>query len=297
MSLPDLWDNCYDGKARSLLSPEAFRNEYCRKCINFGCRNARGEDRGLTLWDKRMSTQADRLLHNPNFGNPQDPAYRNVVQAQFQDIVQKALAIEVAERKGDWSIPTPEEVGTEAASLIGLTPSGFRSTPEPDDVKPPERLVDEVKVSKFERMQELQQLPPPPEPEGLWRVQGSKKGTFYEVSQFPGDVWRCTCPSREDPCKHIQHIQKRVRRLPVPEAPKKVEPPRLPPPASAAPVWAPGQGLKNTSEPSQGIMVGGGKPSPSEDPWAPTPTPKVRERKISVGGRIRFKKSSGPKNR
>jgi hypothetical protein len=362
--LPDLWNSCYEGEHRK-LSPAEFREEWCGKCLNTGCRNSRGTE---LKWLQRMLTQEDILLDNPRFADPQDPKFQRIREQDFQDMVRHALTIEVSTRKGDWSIPTEAEIGRAAAEMVGLVaPSGFQKAPEPepeiaseDDPKPPERLVDEVHESDLPEpvltispegdyahlgtsrviVSPLQSergftggpadhlLPPdiipeievevattpsdarslegtwkaeidediqvdlisdPPQLKGQWKVRGDS-GAIYEVKlKLDGsgqESWECSCPSRENPCKHARSIETRLSRAaPEPESSDGPQQPTRPPPG---PTFSPPR--MNTQLPSGGQMIGGApppKPESPADPWA-APPPKPTERVIPVGGRVRF---------
>lgn len=335
-NLPDLWNNCYDGEHRK-LSPEEFRKEWCNKCLNTGCRNSRGTE---LKWLQRMLVQEDILLDNPRFADPNDPKHQSIREKDFQDMVRHALAIEVSTQKGDWSIPTDEEIGRAAAEMVGIVaPSGFQKAPEPEpvanedpDPKPPERLVDEVQeydlgdegpaepvllvsperdyaflgtskviVSPLQSdtpepptrgftggpAEEL--LPPDIVPEkllGQWKVRGDS-GSIYEVKLNFDGSWECSCPSRENPCKHARSIEKRLSRAtPEPDTSEEPQHPTRPAPGPTfTPRWM------NTEQPSSGQMIGGSEPPPSPppaaDPWAAPPIKPV-ERVVPVGGRVRF---------
>jgi len=52
-----------------------------------------------------MATQADRLLYNPLFADPNDPKFEEIKQQHFANLLERAMQIEVADRKGDWEIP------------------------------------------------------------------------------------------------------------------------------------------------------------------------------------------------
>lgn len=294
MNLPDLWSKCYDGEQRQRVSPEEFRSQFCDNCMNGGCRNSKASK---TTWSERISTQADRLLHNPQFSDPRDPRYREYAEMQFVNKLREALAIEVSTRKGDWTPVTEEEIGRAAAEMVGMVPpSGFQAP----------KLVDEVTTTGLDGKEQAPppaQSAPPPEPEvppeppeeleGKWVLRGDS-GNLYTVTLTKAGDWGCTCPSREVPCKHARDIQQKLRRA-APEAPKAPEapplPPGLPPVQGNAPEpFSPRDGRVNTGAPTQGIMIGGGPPpapEPEVDPWAPAPA-KPKERVMPVGGRVTF---------
>jgi hypothetical protein len=315
-TLPDLFSNCYEGDHRK-LSPEQFQAEWCGKCLNAGCRNSRGSE---LKWVQRMLGQEDLLLDNPKYGDPKDPRLQQYAEQDFKDMLHQALTIEVSSRKGDWSVPTEAEVGAAAAELVGLVPpSGFKE-PEPGlepgegyaaieeakallqearearemppEAEPPQRLVDEVQNYEFkgepETLEELAEEigEEPPGPLAVpaierWRVRGDS-GTIYEVTRDPDGSWECSCPSRENPCKHARDIAQKLSRA-APEA--EAGHPTRPPPDPNAP--RPRQ--LNTSA-STGVMIGGGTPptpEPEPDPWA-APEVKPKERVIPVGGKVTF---------
>lgn len=290
--LQNFWEGCYEGHHRQ-KSPEEFKKQFCDRCMNVECTNSRGTG---TAWSQRMSTQEDVLLRNPRFADKNDPRFRDLSGMNFQNMLQQALAIEISTKRGDWSVPTSQEIGHAAAELAGLTspsrPSKFQEPEEDRDFpRPPERLVDEVLTydQKFEdRVVSL--------PEGKWKIRGDS-GKIYEVTLSGEGVWSCTCPSRQVPCKHALSIEKKLSRSPDPSPPV-VRPPPTPPPkrevAEKAPkTFAPTS--INTTLPPEGLMVGGRPPTPTPtsplDPWAPTPNlPGVKERVIAVGGKVQFGK-------
>lgn len=297
--LTDEWNNCYTG-AHQKVSPEEFRKTFCDVCMNPSCQNSKGVG---TAWARRMATQADELLNNPNFADPNDPEFRQIREMDFESMIQEALAIHISEQRGDWSVPDTADIGREAAKLVGATaPDRFLAKrPEP---APPEKLVDEQTVTGLdgkpvERPPKVRGLnetlvtfdDPQPEwtPQGQWKVRGDS-GKTWEVRYWGDGGWECTCPSHEEPCKHVRRISQRMSRAPQPPDPTPTpqEAPRLPelPPGAAPPPLR--LSAPNTRQPQAGIMVGGGpppRPEPEEDPWAPPPAP---VKTVKVGGRVSF---------
>jgi len=304
-SLPDLFDGCYDGEHRKLLAPEQFKQMFCGVCMNVGCRNSKGAG---TKWNKRILTQEDRLLHNPDFA-PENAA-TVLGLPDFPDMLRQALAIEISDQRGDWEPVTDADIGRAAAEMMGVVPpSGFQKeviSPE----EPPEEPVEEPPTdsdptdpatvtpdsshepSHGTEHQEIPDATPDPVDPfiGQWRVRGDSKDdkgkrVIYEVTLHHDGQWECTCPSRETPCKHARAISiKRARAAdmmpPTEPAPNPTRPERRGPPPPPRPSF-------NTNMPTGGVMVGGGSPPPPEpDPWsAPT---KPKERVIGVGGKITF---------
>ena len=274
--LPDLLDGCYDGEHRKLLAPEQFRQMFCDVCLNPGCRNSRGAG---SKWSHRMLTQEDRLLNNPDFA----PEHAAEVMGlpDFKDMIQEALRIEISTQRNDWEPVTDAEVGRAAAEMMGVlppSPSGFQKPKEPEPEPEPQSPD-----------------PEPEEVEGRWRVRGDSKDSSgnlrtYTVTLHKDGEWECSCPSTKVPCKHVQYINGRVNSAPriQPEVHKD---PVAPTPAPNRRVVPPPQQF-NTSQPQGGIMIGGPQQSPAtqepEDPWA---APKIKERKIGVGGTVTFSRS------
>ena len=184
----------------------------------------------------------------------------------FQEIVREAISIKISEERGDWSIPTKEEIGREAAALIGVAP--------PVSWKPP---VEAVEPPKEET----------PKKENSWKVVGDK-GALWEVYLLTGGSWGCTCPAfthKKQECKHILDVRRKIQRSPKIEEPQELT---MPPPG-VAPIFKPAG--SNTKVPDGGIFLGGGSEPKEEDPWAlPPSAPPLNERVIPVGGRVQFKK-------
>lgn len=259
-NLPDLWEGCYADSHRQ-MSPEQFKKTFCDNCLNPGCVNSKAAG---TSWMNRILTQEEVLLRNPLFANENDPLFSSLRSVDFKDLLQQALALEIADRKGDWSIPSQEEIQQEAAAM--LHPRGF--SPKAEEIVLPTPL------------------PVEEEPLGVWKVKGDKN-ISYEVSQYKTKGWKCTCNAFKfsDPpmCKHIEMIQFRLTRSNQnPEAPTNTAPIVSRPPPIDVPLG------RNTNLPGGGMMVGGGPPPPpaaaAPDPWA------ITEQKVSVGGRVVLKK-------
>ena len=322
-NLPDLWDQCYDGPQKRKIAPKEFKKVFCDNCMNAGCVNSKGAGTG---WVKRITTQEERLLINPDFADTSDSTFSDIVNMNFENMIQKALAIEISTQKGDWSVPTEQEIGRAAAEMMGVSPPLQKHPVEPEiELTPPEKLVDEVQVTdlkgqtgkipkapKLEKTGIYGSAPPPkvdlretlpePEPEpvlGSWKVLGDSE-TVYKVTHHTDESWSCACKAFEygqGECKHIQDIVRRLQRapkeepVPAPPAPP-TRPPEAPagfrpPPQNAAPIYRPPPAPPRA--PEGGIMIGGGPAPKPHDPWA-VPTQKPTERVIPVGGKVRFKK-------
>ena len=288
--LPDLFDGCYDGEHRKLLSPEQFTQMFCGVCMNVGCRNSKGAG---TKWNQRMLTQEDRLLNNPAFAPEMTAEIMGL--PDFKNMIQDALRVEISTKRGDWEPVTDADVGRAAAEMMGVVPpSGFQTqrdpTPDPVQQEAPEPPADPPthQPSFSDTSTPTLDIPLTTDPvEGQWRVRGDStdsegKPRTYTVTLYENGSWDCSCPSREAPCKHTRYIQGRL----TPE--KKSDPAPDPVRPEPSPRRAPFPTAMNTSQPQGGIMVGGSAPPTAEpdDPWAVPEGPKMR--KIDVGGKVTF---------
>ena len=143
MKLPDLWDECYTPEHRRLGKPEEFRAVFCDKCVNPGCRNSAAAG---TKWSRRMQSQEENLLAKPRFADPNDPTFRDIRSVDWDNAIRQALAIEVSTRKGDWSVPTEQEIGRAAAELVGIAPPSFTAPPEPEPEPEPRTRAGRTKA-------------------------------------------------------------------------------------------------------------------------------------------------------
>ena len=273
--MPDLLDSCLSDPYFEKMpkEPEGFKKVVCAGCRNMKCVNAKGD---FTLFDKRMSTQEDRLLINPRFADTRDPRFRDIAKLDFPDMLHRAVVLEVTSRKNDWNVPTEEEVAAVTAEL------SVESKPVPNHFIPP---AEETPIKGAQA-----------EAPSTWQVRGDS-GTDYTVSLYPDQTWTCTCPSRVVPCKHVRDVALKLSRGAADPTPPPVPVPTLPParpPLSGAPVFVPRE--MNTQMPAEGIMIGGAPPPPREasprekvDPWAPPPrSDKPKALVIPVGGKVRF---------
>jgi hypothetical protein len=256
--LADLFNQCYSGDHQK-MPPEQFKQTFCAACQNSGCKNSRT---GQSLWMSRMLTQEEILLRNPNFA----PEGLGSGLPDFKDMIQRALALEISERKGDWSVASPVEVLDAARELVGLAPTGFVKAPEPVVVPEPEP----------EPAPPEPVIAPEPQIADRWNVRGDA-GDTYEVTRTTDNKWSCSCKAFtfKKSCKHVQDIAAKLARAPEPVPPVPVAHSR------PAPFLPPSQ---NTRMPSGGIMIGGGAPPSAQpeqpDPWA------VPERVIKVGAKV-----------
>jgi hypothetical protein len=236
-----------------------------------------------------MSTQEDRLLKNPLFAESNRADSMGL--PDFKDMMREALAIEISSKRNDWEVVTDADVGRAAAEMIGVaSPIGFH---KPETVQVQEPVQPQTPSPAMGSTPESDS-----DPEGRWRVRGDSKDEngkikTYEVALTKNGEWSCSCPSRENPCKHTRYIQGRLTGISGEtqqvEANSPAEDPVIPAPSPRSP--APPRSM-NTTVPQGGIMLGGApdlnpiRPTPSVDPWSVPDKPK--ERVIEVGARVTF---------
>jgi hypothetical protein len=270
----DLWKECYSGEHASAMSPEAFKFQFCSRCGNSTCVNSAA---GQTGWQRRMDTQEDILLINPQYADPNDPRYKEVRELDFPNLLRKAMRLEIADTRGDWE-PVTEKDAIEMAVDISR-PTGFEPEPDPEPV-----II-------------RQEIMP---------GSGGKSYTTT-IGEYNGEkLYDCTCPAFEfdrldanGMCKHVRKLlgiadpkigdttPKKVDKRKAPqEAPIAVAPTR-PSPGGRNSRPSAGQWQQvtdrnlapkanNTTFPSDGMMVDGTlAPPPPEpvDPWAPKTVP------------------------
>lgn len=279
----DFWGDCFDPSYG--MSPNQFTETFCKKCMNQACGRSAAEG---TSWFRRVATQEERLLLNPNFADPRDPRFREIANLDFKSALREAISIEIADRRGDWSIPSEAEIAIEASRVAAG--HGVSSPPEPSPAKGVEETA----------------LPPA---EGIvFRVTVKGQTGDYEVTLNDDGAWACSCPAfrfaRANPCRHIQQAEANLEQggqaAPMEMAPA-VETPPLPspsifqPPSAVVPPGAPRFPMRNIPMPTGGIMADGTAPplrttpqAPAADPWAipADRAPPAKGTVVPVGGKV-----------
>lgn len=298
-NLEDLWDSCYTAEYRRQIPPKQFSEDYCSRCSNVMCHRSKINN---TDWRSRMEEQVDRLLLHPRFGDEHDPRFRGLHEMQFDNIIQKAMKLEIAAQRGDWEVVSDAEAAKFAQDLgdgdaISDGPVHFEDNM--DDIENALAEAEAALSDEAEDEEPAEQVEPEPEEdevEPIWHVQIGK--ARYDVRLWE-EGWTCTCKAfqfgRANPCKHIVEAQALYERQ---EATKKPEPP-APPTRSQEPSQArPRRRVDphlggNTNFPSEGIMIDGSAPPPppqarpqggGDDPWAPQK--KRRDNVIQPGTKI-----------
>ncbi|MBD3260613.1 MAG: hypothetical protein GF334_02880 [Candidatus Altiarchaeales archaeon] len=265
-----------------------LRERYCKQCRNKFCAWASlSED----LFEKRVKTQEDRFLNNPNFADEDHPRYFEVRAIDFPDLMREAIILETSDRRQDWEIPTIEE---SVSTILQSAPEAVRTKQVDEAVKalaeargkePPEvpepRKDNEREIGKMEDSGAfLVSVPSRTKEDKSYRV-------FLDES---GKALRCDCKAGqfEKRCSHLRDAE-RMFRSGVVNPPPPSPPPESPsfkPPAPEMEGQTEGKRTTlfptsdkiNTPVSQQGIYVGGGQgnalPVPSQapevDPWEPT---------------------------
>jgi len=93
----DLFNECFDER----LPPAAFKQVFCARCRNPTCSLAGW---ATDQFGARNALQEERL-YNPSVGHPDNPRYGHLKEQDFPSLFHKAVRLEVADQRGDWSLP------------------------------------------------------------------------------------------------------------------------------------------------------------------------------------------------
>jgi hypothetical protein len=238
-------------------STDQFKELFCRACRNPVCVNHQAGD----PFAARMSNQADRLM-NPSQADPNQPKYARIVQADFANLLNQAVKLEISSKRNDW---TPVE-----------TPSFDITDGKP--VSNESKAVD----AAVQRLAE---------------AQGRKAPEKGESPERDPLLWeRAVVLAQRQQKSHIEeYVQAIYDRLessePDPEEPEEAEPVIKGPPAPQhpkAPLKAPPPPRGNAT--AQGGMIGSlPEPQPAADPWAvPVDPRRSGGRRVKAGVRIKL---------
>jgi hypothetical protein len=252
--MKDLTESCLLDMENKYTESQ-LRRRYCRQCRNPECGNSVGLG---SLFAKRMQTQEDVLLNNPLFADETHPKYFMLREIDFPEMLQEAIRLETADKKGDWEVPTVDD----QLSLIDGTLK---------------------ESSKEEILLETQ-------PSNMVEVESeSDINVIYLVElDTQGHAIKCSCRAGQlsRPCKHLKQAEVIFKGLPDEDQKIKEE---VPAPnvlnKNGTKIRSP---FKNTSVPPGGILLQGHKEvkaEPEEDPWEPK-----KEIKVEVGTKIKMQR-------
>jgi hypothetical protein len=245
-----------------------LRDLFCADCRNPECQHAL---LSVNPWEDRMATQVSRLLENPRFGDILDPRFQHLQGMDFRNLLRETIKVHLAEKRGDWSVPTQREVD---AAMGEVGSSGEAEDP-----------AVEAAVQNMPVLHTVIQIPSKTQP-----------GVSYDVTLDDGGrAIACTCSAGKygRRCTHRiwaeQEYQRRQDAV-AGEAPERAsegpsEAPQTDEHEEPLPVLGvrqeapesrqgPLTGLaRNTTQPAQGVMLDGppqdGLRKIARDPWAP----------------------------
>lgn len=249
--MANFWHECFDRQ----MPPQQFEQTFCGRCRNPECDLARWAS---SRWEARIRTQEDRLLRNPQFMDPRDPRFAQVQKRPFRSLLKEALRVQISEERGDWSVPTDDEVAVRAMDLAMRTsPSRFLASESATEHA-------DAEISEISEISDHGN----PHPEVSRRDNVSPKDDLSDSEVGTTPVVQPPTPLvTPPPAIH----QSRVSPVVTGEARTRFTPPQM-----------------NTPTPSAGIMVEGPptqEPKPKHDPWQPKPPP---ANIVKPGARIRM---------
>ena len=93
----DLFSECFDRK----VSPEEFKQVFCNRCRNPRCVLAGWS---MDRFSERVLNQEQRLFQTEQ-ADPQDPRFQHLQEIEFPSLLRQAIRLNMADRRGDWSLP------------------------------------------------------------------------------------------------------------------------------------------------------------------------------------------------
>jgi len=163
--MADFLRDCNSGQLK--IDAKTFQETWCTRCHRPECDLA--EYAKQDPMAVRNATWRERF-----FGMPQAditlPKYAQIAQAPFQDLLAKAMRLEISERRGDWSVPEipildgrieVSPADTVDTAVQRLTHKVFLDdpTPEPEE---PEGDDDDPLEDDDEEEEDLPEEPAPP---------------------------------------------------------------------------------------------------------------------------------------
>ena len=254
--MADFFEDCLrdlSSKVGKTIPAKEFSQVFCHRCRNAQCSLAGWAG---DLFGKRVQTQADRLL-NPVQANPKLPKYAQITGTDFEDMLDHAMQLEIADQRGDWVIPEIDvsdgRLETASRETTHAVDNAIRNLAQAQGQPEPNLPVPRNMAGAFAQQAEsmLSQL------ESLESLEESSN----EVPVLVGGDKRDRTPMPQDQPLENKEVFR--------------------PPDRA-----------NTDTHSEGLMIGG-TPAPKKkprkepvDPWAP-PKESVAK-KVEAGARIRM---------
>jgi hypothetical protein len=168
----DFFIDCNEG---GLMSPPEFERTFCNQCKNRECVRAGW---AFTKWDKRILTQADRLLINPNIVS-QNESSRWEGISDF-NLFNEPQTIEV------WGVPK-NPVSEVITPIEILSPIEERSREEEDTIPAPP-----IEPPQIEGIAQVQTSNPLNTPAQEIMLEGETSTPNPRPKRFQEDPWSVT---------------------------------------------------------------------------------------------------------
>lgn len=146
------------------MSVSEFQEMFCNRCKQPACKRAAW---GRSLMDRRVVEQVQRLLHATQ-ADPGLLKYARLVD--FKDMaVQKAQALNIANQRGDWSVPeiaiTDGQVEVSSASQVDAAVRAMKNDPVESQTQVPDKPDSEQQdIEPLEEQNPSSLEPDPPSP-------------------------------------------------------------------------------------------------------------------------------------
>lgn len=177
----DLLATCHEGEFRN-YNPRDFDQTFCKHCRNDGCSRAKWAEDAFSA---RISTQEERFFNAPP-SNLALPKFAQIAGMDFRNMLQEAMRLEIADRRGDWEVPeipvldgrsrVAEPQTTSAVDEAIRQLSTSKGTNAPGLPPAPPAQVAHLEVQEDEPLPEPElppepaappePAPPPPQPSG-----------------------------------------------------------------------------------------------------------------------------------
>jgi len=228
------------------VPPRQFMQTFCYRCRNHECSNASW---GGSIWQSRMRIQQDKLLDNPHFAHPDNPQFDHIRERDFPSLLEKAIQLEIADKRGDWEIPEVAITDNKVIRAKGATTDAVDEA-----VKALAKAQGKIGPSLPDRQQ-------------------AEKDEFLEqtVEMMGEDL----------PTPPGFRPESEGAEVDDPDVVKTPEETRPPSPVRSLK-------FSNTAIPDEGFVVGGGetpKREPESDPWA---VPENTGPVVDVGAKVRM---------
>lgn len=178
----DFLRECNSGELKT--DAKTFQDTWCARCSRKEC--------DLAVFAKldpmahRQATWRERFF-NPNRADVRLPKYATIAQQDFPNLLQKAMKIEISERRGDWSVPDvpvldgvtqtaePDHTDTVEAAVRALAGTHGKPPREVFEETVEEEDSEEV-IESFEA--DSEEVEPDPEPAPAPPPRSPKKNLF-----------------------------------------------------------------------------------------------------------------------